>query len=274
MQKKTNPLGNNALFFVKALSILLFLGCATSDSLDIDIQPAPVGDLYSAEEIQYQIDASWQYLGYRSRPNKYIAITFDDGPAGPGTAMLLKILEGKYVTATFFLIGENIEQFPEHAKAIFEAGHELGNHSWDSDRLDGRVSERTVRSKLQRTSQKIHEITGRDPVVFRAPDLAYGNSLKKICIESHMAIIGASSIGQDYESGIKAAQIVNNILISAEDGAIISLHETNTAPATVFALSDMIDHLRARGFWIMSVSQLAAIKNRPLVSGNRYDTIR
>jgi peptidoglycan/xylan/chitin deacetylase (PgdA/CDA1 family) len=234
---------------------------------------APVEIPYTAEAIWREIDVSWRGLGYRSRPEKYAAITFDDGPAGPETTRLLQILRAKHVTATFFLIGENVRRFPNIARMIFEAGHEIGSHSWDGDTLENNAGEETIRRKLKRASEEILGGAGTNPVLFRAPNLVYGSTLKQICAESGMALIGIDVTGWDYQPGISTRQISDNVLSNTGDGDIIGLHESNTAPNTVAALPDMIDRLRLKGFWIMSVGQLAAVKGASLIAGVRYDRI-
>jgi peptidoglycan/xylan/chitin deacetylase (PgdA/CDA1 family) len=260
---------------------LLFSVCASTGSPRLTAEPPKPGALlppsapvpYSAGAIASEIDANWRILGYKSRPDKFMAITFDDGPSGPGTLSLLGILERNRVKATFFLTGENVSYYPASVRAIFDAGHELGNHSWDGETAGAPAGGQAVRAKLENTSEGIRSITGTAPVLFRPPNLEYDRLLRRICAGMGLVSIGASCIGRDYEPGISAGQIVRNILAGAEDGGIILLHEPNTAPAVIAALQDIIDRLRARGFWLMPIGQLAALKGKTLAPGTMYDRI-
>jgi peptidoglycan/xylan/chitin deacetylase (PgdA/CDA1 family) len=268
------------LFSISGISLMfLFSVCASTGLPRLAAEPSNRGGsrpnpvLYSPGAITSEIDSSWQSLGYKSRPDKFMAITFDDGPSGPGTLSLLGILEKNHVKATFFLTGENVSYYSAYARAIFDAGHELGNHSWDGETAGAPAGEQTVRTKLENTSEGIRRITGIAPVLFRPPNLEYDRLLKRICTGMGLVSIGASCIGRDYEPNISAGQIVKNVLAGAEDGGIILLHEPNTAPAVIPALQDMINQLRARGFWLMPVGQLAAIKGKVLTAGTMYDRI-
>src|SRR5579859_5639810 len=66
---------------------------------------------------------------------KKVALTFDDGPNEPYTSQILKILQDNKVRATFFMVGKNVETYPDAARAIVQAGHAIGNHSYDHHNL-------------------------------------------------------------------------------------------------------------------------------------------
>jgi peptidoglycan/xylan/chitin deacetylase (PgdA/CDA1 family) len=149
-------------------------------------------DEYTVAGITVFIDQNWENLGYAARPTKYIALSFDDGPAGAVTNSLLATLEAKKVKATFFLIGQNIRSNKAAAQALFAAGHELANHSDGYSGLGGSTAEDTIRTSLEKASAEINGITGADPVFFRAPNVAYGTNLTKVCTEMGMPIIGVS----------------------------------------------------------------------------------
>ncbi|MDR1215363.1 MAG: polysaccharide deacetylase family protein [Treponema sp.] len=215
----------------------------------------------------------WESLGYTEKPTKYIALTFDDGPTGAKTQELLDILAAKKVKATFFLIGQNIRSNKAATQAIFDAGHELANHSDGYDGLGGATDVGKIRGSLTAASTEIKSITGKDPAFFRAPNVAYGNNLTTVCTELGLAIIGVSVWSNDWQS-ITAEQCKNNVLNAAKDGGIINCHEANTSgDRTLPILADMIDELRAKGYWITTVGELAKIKNKTLEAGARYDSI-
>ena len=203
-----------------------------------------------------------------------MALTFDDGPAGVSTQNLLDVLSQKNVKATFFLIGQNIRSQGTWAKAIYDAGHELANHSDGYSGLGGNTPQNTISTSLSAASTAIKNITGKNPSLFRAPSVEYGNNLTSVCTQQGLAIIGVSIWSHDYQSGITATAITNNVLSNTADGGIINMHEPNTAQNTVSALPGVIDGLRQRGFWIATVGELAIIKNKSLQAGVQYDRIQ
>jgi peptidoglycan/xylan/chitin deacetylase (PgdA/CDA1 family) len=257
------------IFGVSIIAIsLLVLGCDDGSAKENEAAGG-----YTKASILAEIDANWQSLGYTAKPTNYIAISFDDGPSGAKTLELLEILKDKKVTASFFLIGDNIRKNQASAQAIFNDGHELCNHSDGYNGLGGSTAEATITTSLQAASAAIKGITGKDPVYFRAPNVAYGDNLTAVCTELDLAIIGVSVWSDDWQ-GITTEQVKNNVLTRAKDGGIINCHDPNTSGTkTLEALPDMIEGLRENGYWIMSVGQLACVKDKTLVAGTRYDNI-
>jgi peptidoglycan/xylan/chitin deacetylase (PgdA/CDA1 family) len=150
----------------------------------------------------------------------------------------------------------------------------LGNHSDGYGSLgDSQVE--TISASLTATSNAIKEITGKETVLFRAPNVNYGNNLTQVCTELGLAIIGVSVWSNDWQGEVDTpaiiANVVNNSFLNSGDGGIINCHEL---AKTVDAVPEMIDGLRAKGFWIMTVSQLAIVKGKNLQAGTRYDSIK
>ena len=225
-------------------------------------------------DIEAEIEAHWKEYGYKVKPGKYIAISFDDGPCSAsnygGTAAMLAKLDELKVKATFFVIGSNVRANKSVAKAIFDAGHELGNHS------DGYVSlgvetVSAITASLNAASLAIKEITGKDPVLFRAPNLNHGGNLSQVCKELGMALIDGNT-HNDWPGS--ASSIKNSVLSAPTNGGIILLHDNNTSQGnTMSVLPEIINGLREKGFWILTVSQLAAMKEKTLEAGKRYSSI-
>jgi len=231
-------------------------------------------DTGTKADIEAEIEAHWQEYGYKEKPNKYIAISFDDGPCPVsnfgGTAALLSKLDELKVKATFFVIGANVRANKSAAKAIFDAGHELGNHSDGYNSL-GNAAVNDIKTSLNAASIAINEITGKDPVLFRAPNLDHGANLSQVCKELGMALIDGSA-HNDWPGD--AAAIKNSVLSKPQDGGIILLHDNNTSQGnTMSVLPEIVKGLRDKGFWIMTVSRLAAVKEKRLEAGKRYGAI-
>jgi peptidoglycan/xylan/chitin deacetylase (PgdA/CDA1 family) len=213
--------------------------------------------------IDAEIDANWSRLGYSSKPTKVIALSFDDGPC-PQTQSLLTALTKKEVKTTFFLIGQNITSNNAAARAIYEAGHELANHS------DG-YSANPNQQNVQSCSDKIKAITGSNPTLFRAPNVDYGNgAVDNVCKALNLPMIDVSCWSNDY-NGISSTQIRNNVNSCAGDGKIVNLHEFNTATGNNAAgIEGLIDDLRSAGYWILPVGQMAVYKGITLEGGKKY----
>ena len=104
-------------------------------------------------------------LGPESRQ---LALTYDDGPNDPYTWRLLEVLERHQVKATFFLIGQYVQQKPEIARAVVAAGHAIGSHTWSHPNLIfQQVTE--LRRQLVQTRQAILDATGVETKIFRPP---------------------------------------------------------------------------------------------------------
>jgi peptidoglycan/xylan/chitin deacetylase (PgdA/CDA1 family) len=231
-------------------------------------------------DIVNYIDTNWQLYGYNQKPDKYIALTFDDGPCSQsysgGTEAMLKVLDELKVKASFFLVGDYVRNNKEATCAIAAAGHEIGNHSNIHIKLgeNSGFEESVIGEYLDAASEAIKETTGVLPKIMRPPHLDYGVNLTNACIKRNFPIIGSDADCKDYVKTNTAQIVIDNALNLARDGGIILLHETNTSDQkTLEALPQIIPVLRQRGFWIFTVSELAIIKEKTLEVGVIYNSI-
>ncbi|MDR0643943.1 MAG: polysaccharide deacetylase family protein [Treponema sp.] len=271
---------------LEAMMALVLSGCSSVAKKSSVIDEEVLFYSYDPDDIRKEINENWEALGYAEKPTKYIAISFDDGPAGNARAVgtrtqdVLDVLAEKQVKATFFLIGQNIRAYPDAVWAILDAGHEVGNHSDDGAGLGVRASGssdgidvQTIRSKLEATSVAIKDVAGKRPFFFRAPNVDYGANLAAVCKTLGMPLIGANVWSNDWDASRTADQVLVSVINSASDGGIINLHEPNTSGnRSLPVLADMIEALRSDGYWILTVGQLAAFKNKILDPGVRYDS--
>ncbi|MFZ5827774.1 MAG: polysaccharide deacetylase family protein [Bacillota bacterium] len=200
--------------------------------------------------------------GPRTTPR--VALTFDDGPDTLYTPQILDILRREGVPATFYIIGERADRLPEQMARMAAEGHEVGNHAYEDRHLDLRTlrPEEVLRT-LSRTHETITRLTGRPPRTFRPP-FGFFNSFVLVTANR----FGYPTVLWDVDSldwqSLSAQQILQNVLPRVQNGSIILMHSGVTLPGedlsgTVAALPDIIRDLRARGFEMVTVSQLLGL---------------
>lgn len=187
---------------------------------------------------------------------KYIALTFDDGPNTTTTNEVLDKLEKHGVIASFFLIGNNIND--ESAKAVkraYDMGCEINNHSRTHSNMTELTAEE-IQEEYKYVDDKVFEITGEHTKFFRPPYIAVHQIMFDNIDAPFIAGIGA----QDWEDRITADMRARMILKQAKDGDIILLHDMEGNSATVEALDTIIPELKAQGYKFVTVSELFKAK--------------
>ena len=151
-----------------------------------------------------------------------IALTFDDGPHPETTPKVLDILDAEKVTATFFLVGKDVERFPQLAAEIARRGHSIGNHSCSHPVLSV-CSAHRVEAELRRMQERIQNATGVTPKIFRPPygagAFSLGRALRALSLECVMW-----SFNPD-EWFYTVDEIVDSITRSLTDGSVVLLHD-------------------------------------------------
>ncbi|MDE1570103.1 polysaccharide deacetylase family protein [Aquabacter sp. P-9] len=185
----------------------------------------------------------------------YVALTFDDGPNPETTPKLLKMLADRHVKATFFMLGNRAVQAPEVVKAVAAAGHEIGNHSWSHPQLT-KLPVAAADKQVEDTSALLEQITGTKPVLMRPPYGSMSPSLQAHLYEKFgITQIFWSVDPLDWK--IRDPQSVyDQIMKQVRPGAIILAHDIH--PTTVAAMPRVIDALIAKGYKIVTVSELIA----------------
>lgn len=186
---------------------------------------------------------------------KQIALSFDDGPSKRNTEEILSILKEYNVKATFFVIGENASRDPERIRSIYDAGHELGNHTYTHAYISKLPADK-IREEIRKTEEVLVEITGEKPVVFRPPGGYYDDASLAVVDEMGYESILWSLDTRDW-SMPKSEKIVSKIEDSASEGDIILFHdlEDKRLP-TPAALRKIIPYLIDNGYEIVTVSEL------------------
>ena len=110
------------------------------------------------------------------RDNKAVSLSFDAAWGNEDTQMLIDILNRYGVKATFFLVGQWVDKYPESVKALYDAGMEIGNHSATHPHMAS-LSESEIRSEIAACNDKIEALTGQAPTLFRCPYGEYDNEV-------------------------------------------------------------------------------------------------
>jgi len=187
-----------------------------------------------------------------------VALTFDDGPS-MDTQRFLTVLERYGVQSTFFMMGQQIERFPEAARRVAARGHEIGNHSY-SHPIYLYCSAREIRRQLELAQHIIRDVTGvtarfaRPPCGVRTP--AYFRAAQSLGLRT----IQWDVAGFDWKRR-SGEQIAQDVVRRARAGSIILLHDGDSEgkrdrTETAAALPLIIAGLRARGLRIAPLSQL------------------
>lgn len=204
--------------------------------------------------------------GGEQAPPKYIALTFDDGPTGELTARLLDGLRERYVPATFFLCGYRVVDFPELVQRMAADGHELAIHGWRHAYLHTMAREE-VREELKGTGDLVEELTGIRPVLFRPPGGLCNETVMEEARDEGLAAVLWSVDPEDWNTH-DVEKVVRRVLNKAGDGDILLMHDLSDSSVT--AAFRVIDGLTAKGFQFCTVSELAAVRGKPLVAGEKY----
>lgn len=177
-----------------------------------------------------------------------IALTFDDGPS-ICTTDLLDGLKERNVKATFFLVGENVEIYPEIVKRIYAEGHLIGNHTYHHVEIT-KLSDEEAMYEINKTDEVISEITGERVQYIRPPFGVWQREL-----ENHLDVLPVMwSIDPLDWTTENVDEVVNKIVSQAKENDIILLHDCYKS--SVEAALRTVDLLKAEGFEFVTVDQL------------------
>lgn len=205
---------------------------------------------------------------YSGNPNKsQIALTFDDGPHPEYTPQLLEILSKYGVKATFFYLGENIEQHQDIAKQVVNEGHLIANHSYTHPSLPKLVDDNAVLKQLSDTNTVIQKLTEKTCAYFRPP---YGETDDRV--NNLAGSIGLTPIlwsvdTNDWQG--KGVDAIVNELMKAQNGSIVLCHDgVEASNQTLKAVDIAIPKLQQQGFSLVTISELLADGGQTEQSGN------
>ncbi|MFL5827719.1 MAG: polysaccharide deacetylase family protein [Thermoleophilaceae bacterium] len=180
-----------------------------------------------------------------------VALTFDDGPHPNGTPGVLELLRRAGATATFFLVGEQVEQRPALAAEIVAAGHGVGLHC-HRHRNMLRLTPAQIGDDLRRGAAAIEDSTGHSPMLHRPPYGIY-TALGLDAARKHWRPLLWSRWGRDWRARISPHTIARMVTHEIGPGDVLLLHDADwySAPGswtrTLAALPEVLADIEARG---------------------------
>lgn len=196
-----------------------------------------------------------------------VALTYDDGPNARTTNRILDALEKVGGRATFFIVGERLDRFSSCIAREHSLGCEIANHTYNHVMFDSADSD-TIKTQINKTNIQVRDMTGKKPVLARAPGGYTGPNPKE---DVGMPLIHWSLDTMDWSSR-NADRVVEQIKKNVKDGDIVLMHDLydSTAEATEKILPWLIEE----GYQIVTVSEMMAVKGIVMEPGEVYHRAR
>lgn len=221
-------------FYKKALCLLCYIICIVF-CVNASAEP-PFATVYHKHE----------------NGERKIALTFDDGPHPILTPLILDILKQYNVKATFFVIGENVRNYPDVVERIVNEGHEIGNHTYTHDKIDP--------SEIEACENAILELTDQRPKIFRPPEGFINKGIKAFSASLGYDIILWDIDTRDW-AHTPPDRIYKTVLDNLKTGSIILMHDyINHNSPTPKALALLLPEILKKDYRFVVVSELIGTK--------------
>ena len=195
---------------------------------------------------------------------KYVALTFDDGPSGRFTRRLLDGLAERDAKATFFLCGYRIAQYPKETQRIVDEGHEIALHGYSHDCMTP-MSRRQIAKELSDTKALLPE--GCKALWLRPPGGCCSDGVRQVAEVTNLSILDWSVDPRDWATRDTAA-VGRFVVERIQDGDVVLLHDMSDS--SVDAALAIIDELQSQGFRFVTVSELVKIRDITVKPGKTY----
>ncbi len=193
---------------------------------------------------------------------KTIAFTFDDGPSTYDLE-IIDTLVASHSKATFFVVGNRINNYTSSIQKMLDNGMEVGNHTYDHKSMT-KLSTEAMREEIVKTNETFKALTGQELKLFRP---SYGSINKTVLLTIGMPSILWSIDTLDWQSR-DVDKICEAILKDVSDGDIVLMH--SLYKTTSEAVKKVIPELYKRGYQIVTVSELMELKGITLSAGSSY----
>ncbi|TMU85069.1 DUF3298 domain-containing protein [Bacillus sp. BHET2] len=190
-------------------------------------------------------------------PNgKYVALTFDDGPSPKVTPDILMTLKEHKAKATFFMLGSQVDFYPDLAKKVAEEGHEIANHTLHHRDLS-QLGKEQIEQQIGESEKIITNATGQENLLIRPPYGSFNEKVKTVADEENEPLILWSVDSLDWQS-LNAQDVITTVEQEIAPNSIVLLHDIH--PSTGKALPELLSALEDRGYEFVTVSELLTLK--------------
>lgn len=197
-----------------------------------------------------------------SSGEKLVAITFDDGPSPVWTPKILDALKAAGVKATFFMLGDHVEKYPEIAKRVASEGHEIGNHTYDHHVLIYYKMDE-LEKEIKEAERVIRDVTGVATKYFRPPKAWLTADEKNKIKEMGYKVVLWSLNSKDWVN-FDDKYIVRYLVHSIRPGDILLFHDSGgvfyteggNRNETVKAIPLLVEKLKAKGYRFVTITEL------------------
>ena len=193
---------------------------------------------------------------------KCIALTFDAAWGADDTDTLIEILKKYNAKATFFVVAEWVDKYPDEVKKLHDNGHDVMNHSATHPYMTS-LSESKMLEELNTCNQKIAAITGKTPTLFRCPYGDYDNKVIKTVESIGMKTIQWDVDSLDWKENATVESIVTRVTGKVKNGSIVLFH--NDAEFTPEALPIILERLTAEGYTFKRAADLIYYDNYEII---------
>lgn len=232
-------------FLILRRRTLAVLACALAATAMFALVNAPAVAEASASSRQLPIYCV-------QRDQKMLSISFDAAWGNEDTQQLIDILGEYNVKATFFVVGEWVDKYPESVKALADAGHEVMNHS-NTHAHFSQLSTDEIIADVTACSDKIEAVTGVRPTLIRPPYGEYDDH-----VITAIRSMGMEPIQWDVDSldwkELSASEITERVTTRVQPGSIVLFH--NAALHTPEALPGILEALLQEGYTFVPISEL------------------
>ena len=208
------------------------------------------------------------------RDLKQVLLTIDDGPH-PSIAGILDTLKEKRCPAVFFVVGKQVDKYPQLIKRMIDEGHEVGNHTYNHLRLT-KLSSKQVHEEIEKCEKSIEKATGRKTKLLRPPGMDFNDAIIHEITNDGLYTVHWTVGAKDFTAApteghmtveiaktlsVKPDQVVERVLKQVTNGSIILLHDIDVSAK---ALPTVIDKVRAAGYEFVSAESMLESLPRPV----------
>ena len=239
-------------FFFLVLTIIVF---GTADILLFSLVAILYISLLALGSARIQMNFYLKSVNRGSPDESKVALTFDDGPDEKTTSEILDILEKHQIKATFFCIGNKIEENKDILKRISDNGHIIGNHSWSHAFFFDFFTPGKMILEINKTDAIIEKVTGKYVNIFRPPYGVTNPFLSKAIKKTRHTVIGWSL--RTLDTTQESEKVLEKLEKQLKNGDIILLHDTQQE--TVRLLDNAIMVIKNKGLEIVRLDELISI---------------